>query len=90
MSPVDAFWHFANFLAPAWVLAALMALGLKLLWRREYKGLAWRRLTLWGGVGGMLGLIAALALLGRDGKMLGYAMLIAGVALPQWWLTLRR
>jgi len=67
-----------------------MALAVKLLWRRDYKGLAWRRLVLWGGWGGSAGVIIALALLGRDGKMLGYGILIASVALPQWWLMIRR
>ncbi|HEV6966579.1 MULTISPECIES: hypothetical protein [Roseateles] len=86
MSPLDAFWHLANLFAPAWGLAALLALAIKGLWRRETRSLAWRRLWTWGGAGGSLALVAALALLGRDGKMAGYALLLAGVALPQWWL----
>ncbi|PTT76644.1 hypothetical protein DBR42_26610 [Pelomonas sp. HMWF004] len=86
MSPLDAFWHLANLFAPAWGLAALLALAIKGLWWREAKSLAWRRLWVWGGAGGSLALIAALALLGRDGKMAGYALLVLGVALPQWWL----
>jgi hypothetical protein len=90
MSPLDAFWHLTNFLLPAWVLAALMALAVKLLWRRQTRSLAWRRLALWGAGGGTLGLLAALLLLGQDGKMLGYGLLLLGVALPQWLLMLRR
>lgn len=90
MNLLDVVWHLGNFLAPAWFVAALMALGLKLLWRRELKALAWRRLALWGALGGCLGLVAALLLLGRDGKMLGYGLMIVAIALPQWGLTLRR
>ncbi len=89
MSPLDALWHLLNFLAPAWAVAALVAALAKLLWRQELKGQTWRRLALWGGIGGSLGLIAALALFGRDGKMAGYGLMIGAVALPQWWLAFR-
>ncbi len=86
MSPLDAFWHLANLFAPAWGLAALLALAIKGLWRREAKSLAWRRLWGWGAVGGCAAVVISLLLLGRDGKMAGYALLVLGVALPQWWL----
>ena len=90
MNPLDAFWHFANFFAPAWFVAALLALLSKLLWRQALRGMTWRRLALWGGIGGSLGLLVALVLLGRDGKMLGYGLMLVGVALPQWGLQLRQ
>jgi hypothetical protein len=86
MSPLDAFWHIANLFAPAWGLAALLALAIKGLWRREAKSLRWPRLWAWGAAGGSAAVIVALVLLGRDGKMAGYALLVLGVALPQWWL----
>ncbi len=86
MSALDAFWHIANLFAPAWGLAALLALAIKGLWRRLAKSLSWRRLWAWGGVGGSLAVIAALVLVGGDGRMAGYALLVLGVALPQWWL----
>jgi hypothetical protein len=90
MSPLDALWHLTNFLAPACIVAALTAAGLKLLWRRELKSLSWRRLAGWGAVGGSLGLVAALVLLGRDGHVAGYGLMILAITLPQWGLTLRR
>ena len=86
LSPIDAFWHLSNLFAPAWTVAALMALFIKLLWRRQMKTMAWRRLALWGAVGGSLAALVALALLGRDGKMLGYGLMLLGISLPQWWL----
>jgi hypothetical protein len=89
VNPLDAFWHIANFFAPAWSVAAILALAAKLLWRQSYGGVAWRKLAFWGGLGGSLGLLAALALLGRDGKMLGYGLMLLTVALPQWILGLR-
>ncbi|MCV2357432.1 MULTISPECIES: hypothetical protein [Roseateles] len=90
MNPLDAFWHLANLFAPAWFVAALLAMFAKLLWRQALRAIAWRRLALWGGVGGSLGLLLALVLLGRDGKMLGYGLMLLGVALPQWALQLRQ
>ncbi|MDG0854581.1 hypothetical protein [Roseateles puraquae] len=86
MSPLDAFWHVANLFAPAWGLAALLAGAIKLAWRREAKALRWLRLWGWGAAGGAAAVVVSLVLLGRDGKMAGYALLVLGVALPQWWL----
>lgn len=86
MSPLDAFWHIANLFAPAWGLAALLAAAIKLAWWREAKPLRWRRLWRWGAAGGAVAVVLSLVLLGRDGRMAGYALLALGVALPQWWL----
>ncbi|RTL34389.1 MAG: hypothetical protein EKK53_26340 [Burkholderiales bacterium] len=86
MSPLDALWHLANLFAPAWGVAALLALAIKAVWRREAGGLRWLRLWGWGAAGGALAVIASLVLLERDGRMAGYALLLLGVALPQWWL----
>ena len=86
MSALDAFWHIANLFAPAWGLAALLAGAIKGLWRREAKSLSWLRLWVWGAAGGTAAVLAALILLGRDGRMVGYALLVLGVAVPQWFV----
>ena len=86
MSPLDALWHIANLFAPAWGLAALLALAIKGLWRRDARPLGWRKLWAWGTAGGTVAVIVALVVLGRDGKMAGYGLLVLGVALPQWFL----
>lgn len=91
MSPLDAFWHIANLFAPAWGLAALLALAIKLVWRREARALRWLRLWGWGAAGGTTAVVLSLVLLGRDGRMAGYALLMLGVAVPQWFaLSFRR
>ena len=86
MSPVDAFWHITNLFAPAWGLAALLALAIKGLWRREAKSLGWRKLWAWGAAGGSAAVVISLVVFGRDGRRAGYAALVLGVALPQWYL----
>jgi len=90
MGPIDAFWHIANLFAPAWCVAALLGAAIKFAWRRELKSRSWHQLALWGAAGGSLATIAALVLLGHDGQVLGYALLLAGISLPQWWLMQRR
>jgi hypothetical protein len=47
LNPVDAFWHFANFFAPAVVTGFIAAGATKLLWRRELAGVGWGRLGGW-------------------------------------------
>lgn len=90
MGPLDAFWHAANLFAPALCVALLQALAIKLIWRRELGSRSLQQLTLWGAAGGAAATVAALVLLGHDGKMLGYGLLLVGIALPQWWLIIKR
>jgi hypothetical protein len=81
--------HLINFVAPA----AFMALMLGLLSRlfAGFFGVAEVRPPHWAlqvalnfaiGVGVLL---AGLVLLGRDGKMLTYLLLVLGTATSQWW-----
>jgi hypothetical protein len=90
MSPLDAFWHVANLFAPAWGVALLVAFAAKLIWRGDLKSVPWRRLAVWGAAGGSIAVIAALVLLGRDGRMAGYALMLVGITLPMGWLLARR
>ncbi len=87
MSPLDALWHVTNLLAPAWGVSVLLALLMRVVWRGQRMDL--RKMIVWGGLGGMLAIGLALVLLGRDGKVAAYALLVTGVSLPQWWLTRR-
>lgn len=90
MTPLDAVWHLSNLFLPAWGVALLMATSIKLLWRKSSSGLTWRQLALWGAAGGSMGAVAAMMLLGRDGTMAGYGLVLLGVTLPQWGLTYRK
>jgi hypothetical protein len=88
LGPLDAIWHLLNFFAPAIGVGCLVPLMAKLLWRRELRG-SLLRLSLWTTLAGALGLVAALVLLGRDGKMAGYGLMVVAAAVGLWWAGLR-
>ena len=90
MDTLGAFWHLANFLAPAAGVGLIAALLAKLLWWRPLGGVAWWRLWAWAGVAALLVSIAGLVLFGRDGKMATYAALVAATAIALWWAGFRR
>ncbi|OWQ83098.1 hypothetical protein CDN99_27175 [Roseateles aquatilis] len=90
MNPLDAVWHLGNLFLPAWGVAALMALAMKLLWKQSAAGMKWRTLFAWGGLGGSLGIVAALTLLGRDGTMAGYGLMLIGISVTLWGVTFKR
>jgi hypothetical protein len=90
MGPLDALFHLGNFLAPALGVALMAGLAAKLLWRQELAAVPLLRLWLWGSAAGVVSLIAGLVILGRDGKMLTYAGLVATTALALWWAGFAR
>jgi hypothetical protein len=90
MSPSDALWHLLGLFAPALATGALSAAAAKGLWRAELRGCRWLRLSLWAGAAGSLALLGGLVLIGRDGRMLSYAAMVAAVALALWWAGFRR
>ncbi|SEL70062.1 hypothetical protein SAMN05216359_11450 [Roseateles sp. YR242] len=87
MNPLDVVWHLCNLFIPAWAVAVLMALALKLLWRERARGMAWSSLALWGAAGGSMAALFAVLIFGRDGSMAGYGLILLGVTIPQWGLT---
>ena len=84
MDSLDALWHVLNFFTPAVGVGCLGAAALKLLWRRDLAGVAWRRLALWATGAGALALAAGLALFGRDGRMATYGLVVLAAALAFW------
>ena len=89
MNPVDAFWHFANFFAPAVVTGFLAAAGAKLLWRRELAGVGIARLGAWAGGAMALTLLAGLVIFEHDGKMATYTAMVVACAAALWWAGFR-
>lgn len=89
MGPLDALWHLLNFFGPAIGVGLIAAVLCKLVWRRGLQAVSVRDLAVWAMGAGALASIAGLVIFGRDGKMLTYAMLVAGTALALWWRGLR-
>lgn len=85
MGPLDAFWHLLNFFGPAVGVGVIGALIAKLVWRAELRGKSVLRLAAWSTGAAALGLIAALIVFGRDGRMAGYGVVVATAALGLWW-----
>ena len=85
MGPIDALWHLLNFFAPALGVGVVASLMAKLLWRRELKGVSWRRLGGWATACSAAVLLLGLIVFGHDGKMATYgAMVIACAATLRW------
>lgn len=85
MDPVDAFWHFAAFFAPAVGVGLLAATFAKLLWRGELKGASWKRLIGWAVASSATVLVGGLVVFDHDGEMATYAAMVAACALALWW-----
>ncbi len=89
MGPLDALWHLLNFFAPAVGVGLITAMLARLVWRRELRTAGLARLAAWACGGCAAGLLAALIVFERDGKMAGYALMLAGGSLALWWAGLR-
>ncbi len=85
MGPLDALWHLANFFTPALALGALAAAGAKLLWRSELAAVRWKQLAGPACAASAAVTLAGLVLLGRDGKMATYALMVGACAVTLWW-----
>lgn len=83
----DIVFHLLNFAAPALVLALLVPLLARPMFRRQALLLPWWGQVLVNFVVGVAALLASLWWLGRDGKMLGYSLLVLAVASSQWLLA---
>ncbi|MBB5203348.1 hypothetical protein HNQ51_000641 [Inhella inkyongensis] len=82
--------HFANFFAaPLGVAALTVLLARGWVWRQALRGAPWRRLWLESAVAALLGQMAGLLIWGAEGKLAGYALMLAALSLPLAW-RLRR
>ena len=86
MGPLDILNHLLNFVAPAAFVALLLVLGGRLLGAQGGSLAGWRQWAVVFVVG-LVVLAAGLALWGRDGKMLTYALLVLATASCQWVLS---
>ncbi len=89
MQATDAFWHIANFFAPALALGGIAAAATRWLWRRELAGVSALRLWLWSGGAAATVSTVGLMAFGHDGKMLTYGAMVVASAIALWWRGLR-
>jgi hypothetical protein len=84
MGPLDLFFHFASFVAPAVAVAALVAGAARILLPRQADGRSWWSDVAINLVVGVGVSTAGLWYFGVDGKMATYAALVVAVATAQW------
>jgi hypothetical protein len=87
MGSLDIIYHWLNFLAPAAALACLLGL-VGLFWRpKRPPVIGWKGRVALNFIAGVMASIGAVWWLGRDGKMIGYALLVLSCSTSQWVLT---
>lgn len=86
MNLQDILLHLLNFVAPAFALAVLLPLLAWPLFRKR-TAMPWWGQVLVNFAVGVGVLLASLWWLGRDGKMIAYALLVLAVASTQWLLA---
>ncbi|HZN46968.1 MAG TPA: hypothetical protein VFB71_05050 [Ramlibacter sp.] len=84
MSPLDFSIHLLSFVAPALVVALLVALAGPWVLPRSGRPLRWWLPMVANFIAGVAVLVAGLWFFGRDGKMLTYAAMVVAVATAQW------
>jgi hypothetical protein len=78
MTVLDALFHLVNFALPAVFVGGALAL-----WGRRYGKKSVRQTWLINSMVGIIAMTVGLILLGADGKMLSYALLVAASSLSQ-------
>ncbi len=84
MNFLDIVMHLMGFVAPAFVVALLVALAGRLVFPRNRGPQRWWVPVALNFVAGVLVLAGGLLLFGRDGKMATYLALVLVVATCQW------
>ncbi len=84
MGPLDFLTHLLGFIAPALVVAALVALAGRVVLSRNNRPQRWWIPFVLNFLVGVAVLVAGLFVFGRDGKMATYGMLVVAVATTQW------
>ena len=84
MSFFELLRHFAGFLAPALVVALVVALAARIVLPPAARPRSWWTSLVLNTLAGVLVLAAGLWFFGRDGKMATYAALVVAVATVQW------
>ena len=87
MSALDFLIHLLSFVAPAVFVAAVLAAGARLEWRKKEHLLPWYWMA---GINALLGIVVlamGLVLSGQDGRMMTYAALVLALGSCQWLMS---
>lgn len=84
MTPLDSAWHLLNALAAPFGVALLSVVGFKLFWRAQAPGTSTAALLVWSYLAALLAYAGAWAYTGAEGSMLGYALMVASIAVALW------
>ena len=85
MDFLGALWHLLNFAAAPACIGLFASLMARLAWHREMAGRSLLRLWIWSAGFALLAAIAALAVLGRDGRIANYSAMVLASAAGLWW-----
>ena len=86
MGPIEWPFHLANFVAPALCVSVLLTLVSPILGGESPFRLAWHWKLAINFAVGVLALMLAVLILGRDVKVAGYGLLVLSVTTSQWFL----
>lgn len=87
MSALDFLIHLSSFVAPAVFLALVLAAGARLVGRQGAHVLPWYHMASVNALLGILVLALGVVLLGQDGRMGTYAVLVLAMGTCQWLMS---
>lgn len=87
MSLLDFVIHLGSFIAPAFFVALVLALGARVLWPRRGHLLPWYLMAVMNVLLGVLVLALGVVVTGQDGRMATYAVLVLAMGSCQWLLS---
>lgn len=87
MSALDFLIHLCSFVAPAVFLAVVLAVGARWVWRKKAHLLPWYHMASVNALLGVLVLALGVVLMGQDGRMATYAVLVLAMGTCQWLMS---
>ena len=87
MPAFDFFNHLLNFVAPACVVALILALAVRCSGRAQHALLPWGSMLAINALLGTLVLALGTVWTGQDGRVGTYALLVLSMGTCQWWLA---
>jgi len=87
MPALDFLIHLFSFMAPAIFMSVILAAGARLVWHKKAHLLPWYHMASVNALLGILVLALGLVLLGQDGRMGTYSVLVLAMGSCQWLMS---